>query len=231
MTFQIADTIRIHHATKAKAMRLAAAFAADYPALTLLYATNEDETAIRAWDVVHVSPETEDQTVVVKGAAKVPELADVLEACDEAGVDPEEGYEEPQGGSVVPEAYRAKYREVSSNGQTNGDWLAEFLTAQCHTETGFDVDAFQAILDRNSVDQSGRWASLPGSGQKGWVGRWRMNGRQALEKAVAIAGEVIGVDGGTFEVPADFLAELRYKHRAFLDKRAKAEAKAAKEAA
>lgn len=220
----IVDTARVHHATKAKAERLASAFAADYPAMSITPVYNEDESAVTAWAIAHTSIETDEVTPIGE-YPKVPELADVLEAADALGVDPEEGFEEGPSGSVVPEAYRAAYKENSSNGQTCGDWLAEFLTEQCHTVDGFSADDFQAILDHNEVDQSGAWARLPMSGQKGWVGRWRMNGRQALEKRVALTGFVRGVAGGRFDLPEDELAHLQDKHSGFLAKLAKAEKK------
>ena len=216
---EIATTVKMHHATRTKAEKLVAMLAAEYPALSLDLVTNEDASQVSYWTV-----SANDE--VFLETDKVPSLAEVLEACEENGIDPEEGEEdEPEGsGSVVPEGYRARYREVSTNGQTCGDWLAEWLTEQCHGIDGFSVADFASILDENQVDRSGAWARLPESGQKGWVGRWRMNGRQALEKVIARTGKVIDPIGNEHEVPSDALAELQRKHQKYLDKQAKLEA-------
>lgn len=223
MTIEFIENAKIHHATKAKAEKLAGILAAEYPMLVIEASYNEDRSRVVGF-IVAANEEN------IYTGEKVPELADLLEACEDLGIDPEEGVEEEtRGGSIVPDEYRAKYREVSSNGQTCGDWLAEFLTLQCHNLDGFQVSDFAALLTNNEVDQSGAWAKLPESGQKGWVGRWRMNGRQTLEKTVARAGFIIGVNGERFEVPVDELAALRGKHAAYLAKLAKAEAKAQKE--
>lgn len=213
---QIADTIKIHHATRAKAEKLAAMLAAEYPVLSLDYDTNEDESQIRQWLVVHGDD-------VISETPKVPELAAILAICEDQGIDPEEGFEdEPESsGSVVPESYRARYKESSTNGQTCGDWLAEFLTSECHSPDGFVVDEFAQILVTNEVDQSGAWARLPESGQKGWIGRWRMNGRQILEKQVALVGFVRDGRGNRHDLPETELAFLQAKHAKWLDKQAK----------
>lgn len=221
---EIADTIKIHHATRAKAERLMAMFVAEYPALELRYDTNEDESQISVWYAVHIDAEGEENTVTE--GPKVPEIADVLEACEAMGLDPEIGLQEGPSGSVVPEEYRVRYKEASSSGQSCGDWLAEFLTNQTTADGGFDQERFQSILDQNAVDQSGKWASLRDSGQRGATGRWRMNGRQQLEKVVAYVGSVVGVDGTTYNVPKSDLAELRRRHARYIEKRQKAEAKA-----
>lgn len=222
MTFQIADTAKLHHARKTKITKLAIALAADWPALSLVPHYNEDESQLLKIEVVHTGPEgttsvgSFDQTAI-------PEIGDLLEACDEAGVDPEEGFEEPKAsGSVVPEGYRARYREVSSTKQSCGDWLAEQLAIDTRSGGDFLPDDFQAVLDNNSVDQSGRWARLPQSGQKGWIGRWRMNGRQALEKAVVLAGVYYNTTGNEVAPAADWLADMRAKHGKWLAKQRKA---------
>ena len=219
-------TAKIHHATKAKAEKLATMLEAEYPAIALTYEANEDESQIVAWVVVA----TEDGTVIVRGP-KVPDLAAILAACEDLGIDPEEGLEEGPSGSVVPEGYRVAYREASTNGQTCGDWLAEFLTTECHGVDGFQPQEFQAILDQNAVDQTGKWAKLPESGQKGWVGRWRMNGRQILEKHVALAGFVADARGTKHKLPAEALADLREKHSDWIAKQEKLAAAHGKDAA
>lgn len=225
--FTILDTAKLHHATLAKAQRLADAFAADYPALSLTASYNEDESQVTGWTINHASGDDVTE-VATFGVKELPGIIEVLELCDEVGVDPEEGFdedEESSGGSVVPDEYRARYKEASSNGQTCGDWLAEFLVGQTHGIDGFRVTDFQDIIDQNGVDQTKAWAKLPESGQKGWIGRWRMNGRQALEKLVAERGWVKGVAGEQYDVPADDLVVLRNKHAKYLAKRAKADAK------
>ncbi len=223
-----------HHATKAKAQRLADALAAEYPALSLV-AVQDGENPVEGWVVFHTAEDGTETTVLTTTEPKaVPELVAVLEACEEEGVDPEEGYEEPSvGGSVVREEYRARYKTASASGQTCGDWLAEFLTSHCWSfSDGFHAEAFQQVLDRNGVDQTRPWAKLPQSGQKGWVGRWRMNGRQALEKHVAVAGEVVDPNGNTHKLPKKEAAALREKHAKYVAKQEKlaAEATQAQEA-
>ncbi len=230
-TTPIADLtteIRLHHATRAKAEKLQAMLAAEYPALTLLALVGD--AAVDGWRVEYLRG-TDEEAEVYEGP-KVPDLADLLATCEDGGYDPEakpEGADEDEeklSGSVVPEHYRAQYREMSSNGQTCGDWLAEWLVNETHTLDGFNVEEFTAILSANEVDMTMPWAKLPESGQKGWVGRYRMNGRQTLEKIVALLGVVKDARGGTHEVPAADLAKLRTKHEKWIAKQEKA-AKAA----
>lgn len=225
-----AADLRIHHATKAKAIRLDEALRAEYPGVSMDFSTNEDGKAT-GWlfDCGAATWETED--------GKVPELADVLEGLQEAGAtdedlagdqddEPEEG-----GKSVVQEAYRQQYRVVSTNKQTNGDWLAETLTDLFwDSKAGFNVGGFEALLDLNGVDMSAAWAQVLGT--KGGAGRFRMNGRQALEKRLCVTGEF--KDGENTVTPltdAEFgawLVEAKERHAGYLAKLAK---KAAKEAA
>lgn len=220
--------IRLHHATRAKAEKLQGMLAAEYPALSLFAAVDDD--AISAWNVVFLA-DTDEEAVIYEGS-KVPDLADLLTICEEEGYDPEQqpegtadDEEEKASGSVVPEHYRAQYREMSSNGQTCGDWLAEWLVNETHTLEGFNVDEFTGILYANDVDMTMPWAKLPESGQKGWVGRYRMNGRQTLEKLVAYRGWVKDARGGTHDLPENALAILQTKHAKWIakeDKKAKA---------
>lgn len=227
MTFQIAETAKIHHATAKKAQKLANAFLDDYPVLHLTAVYNEDESQVTGWAVIWDNGEDRE---TVGEFAKVPGIGDVLEACDAAELDPEAlETEEAPAGSVVPDTYREAYKaQENTSGQSNGDWLAVWLEGQTAKIEGFDVDAFQAILDTNEVDNNGKWASLPASGQRGWVGRWRMNGRQQLEKTIAVSGRLWDANGQQVEVPADFVEHMRGKHMAFLNKLAKAAAKAKK---
>ena len=228
-TLTIATTAKIHHATRAKAEKLSAILAAEYPVLSLHPTYNEDESAIEGWTVIAAMPDDEEATIIYEGA-KVPDLADVLEACDDAGIDPETEVaddEEPKAsGSVVPENYRRQYREASSNGQTCGDWLAEILVGDTHGIDGFRVDDFTAILSANGVDMTTKWAQLPMSGQKGWIGRYRMNGRQVLEKIVALRQTYIDAMGNEITPPTAWLLGMREKHSKWIAKQEKA-AKAA----
>lgn len=213
-------TKQLHHARLKKALKLATAFAADWQALKLDYATNEDDSMVIGWKVTHTGGEDE---ITIYEGDELPGLAEVLETCQDLDLDPEEGAkEEKHSGSVVGENYRLRYAEVSSNGQTCGDWLAETLVSWTHSVAdGFDVDAFRALIGHNGVDQTAKWAKLPESGQKGWIGRYRMNGRQALEKIVALNGVIYDPNGHKHEVPADELAALRSKHAKWLAKQEK----------
>lgn len=227
-TTTIADAIaaagiRLHPATQKAATALDSMLRAEYPALRLGFDATDGK--IETWTVTHVASDTE-----VHESTKVPRLADVLERCEEEGLDPtevdeDEDEDEPQpSGSVVPEHYRQQYRAASSNGQTCGDWLAEWLVAQTHSATGFMVDDFTAILVNNGVDLNTKWGQLPASGQKGWIGRYRMNGRQVLEKIVAKNGKLTSLLGQADTVPEEALAILRGKHAKWLAKEAKREA-------
>lgn len=224
----VPEGMRIHHATMKAAEKLVAMLAAEYPALTLTVSESAD-TGKAIWTVHAYQDGDEEMTFTYD---KVPALADLLEECEENGIDPEaspdaEEDEEPKAsGSVVPDHYRETYRMVSSNGQNCGDWLAEWLTTQTHGQTGFMVDDFTQLLSLNGVDLNTKWGQLPTSGQKGWVGRYRMNGRQVMEKAVAKSGVAIDLLGHPNAAPEDFLIALRTKHGKWLAKEAKREAAA-----
>ena len=73
---------------------------------------------------------------------------------------------------------------------------------------------------------TGKWASLPTSGQKGWIGRYRMNGRQVLEKAVLISGVYKDTTGTAHTPSEEWMATMTRKHEKWLER----ETKAAKEA-
>ena len=92
--------------------------------------------------------------------------------------------------------YRARYKD-GGKPENCGDWLAIKLDEICgrpSTDTRgrkrriLDLSRFDEILDANGVERTGKWAKLPISGQKGWQGRYRMNGRQKLEVIVAKKG-------------------------------------------
>lgn len=216
-------TTQMHHARIKKATKLSSMLEAEYPAISLTALLDMDANRVVGFTAVATG---EDGPVTLHEGEEIPTLADLMDACEEHGIDPEEGAEEERraGGSVVAETYRTKYAEASSNGQTCGDWLAETLTTWCHSPDGFSIADFRAVIDANGVDQTGKWAKLPESGQKGWVGRYRMNGRQALEKTVAWYGFVRDAQGNAHEVPAMALDALRSKHAKWIEKQEKLEA-------
>lgn len=222
-TFALPEGVRVHHATLAKATRLDAMLRAEYPALSLTASADPTDDAKAVWSTYHTNAEGEATQLTLD--TKLPDLADVLLACEEADLDPEEAAaedDEPKvSGSVVPEHYRQQYRAASTNGQTCGDWLAEWLVAETTTATGLNVEDLTAIFVANGLDLSKGWGTLPTSGQKGWVGRYRMNGRQVLEKVVAKTGLVRDAFGTAVFPPEDFLATMRTKHSKWLAKEAK----------
>ena len=220
---QFASGIAMHHATRAKATRLMQLLSAEYPRLQLLCDTEEDDEGNERAIAFEVEMDGEDELIWT--GPKVPELADILDACAERELNPTTAEEEEEAkvsGSVVPEAYRTQYRAASSNGQTCGDWLAEWLVTETNSKT-FSVPDFKAICENNGLDMTKPWARLPESGQQGWVGRYRMNGRQALEKIVAQVGTVTDAIGVKHEVPQSFLDTIRAKHAKWLAKQAKIE--------
>lgn len=183
------------------AVQLARTFAGDYPALKLVQ--YDDKFVVYHGDA---------DVVTRDGAA--PNLADVIDACQDEGLDPEEGFQEDDGtsgGNVVPAHYREEYK-ARGNPNHCGDWLANQLSGRFDTtiadgeraKKGFDTDAFTAFLVENEVPMEGKWADLPNSGQQGWVGRYRMNGRQKLETTVLQRGTLI-VDGKPVQADRDWL--------------------------
>lgn len=132
-----------------------------------------------------------DEDEVVWEGPKVPELADVLDACAEQDIDPtaeDEEDEEPElGGSVVAEKYREEYRLASSTGQGCGDWLNEWLNAKTlDADNKKDMVAFDLILRNNGVDPTHtKWGRAAEAQTRGWQGRYAMSGRIALEKPLA----------------------------------------------
>jgi len=224
MTIDLPEGVRLHHKTREKAEKLQSMLAAEYAAMTLVAEAMEGDIKVRGWTIAH-----EDGVNVIECADEIPSIAEILDACADMELNPETEAEEEApkaSGSVVPETYRALYREKSSNGQTCGDWLAETLVHLTHGTEGFHVDDFTAILETNNVDMTSAWAKLPFSGQKGWIGRYRMNGRQVLEKLVALTGTLKTPHHGDQTPPEDFLTSLRAKHEKWLTKQRK-EAEAA----
>lgn len=233
MTTIANTTAKLHHATKAKAVKLEEMLAGEYPVLSLVARIDEDLDKVTGFAVIYDAAEELGESAIVVEGPKVPELADIFAACDEQGLDPEAiEAEEGPSGSVVPEAYRAAYKaNPNTSGQTCGDFLAVWLEAECHGVEGFDPVAFERVLQTNEVDQSGAWARLPESGQRGWVGRWRMNGRQKLEQAVALSERLRDGAGEAVKLPKAVLAELQRKHAKAIERAEKAAAKEAAKAA
>lgn len=201
----------------------------EYPALQVISGDHSELPTI------FYSPESE---MLPFHGPEAPSLAQVQAACEELGFDPEadveqdEEEEAPRGGGVVHVRYRAAYAE-RGNPDHCGDWLADWLEGQFETQklrwvesqqvpdgALFDHHAFAAFLSENGVPLDGKWAALPDSGQRGWQGRYRMNGRQILEKYVALNGE-LRARGKAVKVPADFLAALEVKHAKWLTKQRK----------
>lgn len=230
-----APTVKMHHATRAKAAKLAAMLAAEYPAIEIRVVDGESvdhETyAVECggWEGVVVATDE-----VFWDGDKVPELADLLDAAQEAEIDPEAGAEEeeadePTPASVVDPAYRAQYAEVSSNGQGNGDWLHETLVGYCASTTGFDPEVLTGVLLANGINpEMTGWGT---NRSRGWQGRFRMSGRIVLEKAIAITGE-FQLGDATYSATHDdagfvaFLTTMQTKHAKAIAKAAKAAAKA-----
>jgi hypothetical protein len=230
---EFAPGIAMHHATRAKATKLMVLLAAEYPKLQLLCDTEEDDSGKERAVAFEVEFDGEDE--LIYEGDKVPSLAELLDTCAERELDPsaDDEEEERASGSVVPEQYRIKYKLASSNGQSNGDWLAEWLVERTNGVNGFNADDFRAICETNGLDLTKGWALLPTSGQPGWQGRYRMNGRQVMEKVVAKQGYILDAMGVNHSAPEAFMAIMRDKHAAWLAKQAKieaAQAKAIKEA-
>ena len=226
-TNNFAPGVTMHHATRAKAQKLADMLAAEYPRLVLTATADANDTAMGF--VVTFAPDTEDEVEVYTGP-KVPSLALVLDACAEEDLDPSapEEEEEPQvSGSVVPEKYRADYRLNSTTGRCNGDWLAEQLANDTLDAKGnLVLDDFIAVLERNAVPLIGKWAALRFGGGRGWQGRFRMNGRQVLEKMVVKTRAYVDSTGSTLRPSDEWLADMAVKHAKWLAKEAKREAAA-----
>jgi hypothetical protein len=223
-----ATDIQMHHATRAKAQKLADMLAAEYGKLTLSVVTDANDV-LTGWAVIYAADGDIEDPVTIYEGPKVPSLAVLLDTCAEEGLDPTvEEEEEPSApGSVVPEKYRAEYRLNSSTGRSNGDWLAEQLANDTLDAKGnLVMDDFIAVLERNAGPLTGKWAALRFGGGRGWQGRFRMNGRQVLEKLVTKAQAYVDATGQTLTPSADWLADMATKHGKWLAKEAKREAAA-----
>lgn len=200
-----------------EALSLARMLRTEYPALQLMQDTE-------GYWVVEVTANNGS----LNRYETVPALPDVLDLAQQHQIDLDEDTEENPS-EIVAVHYKEQYRE-KGNPNHCGDWLALTMDGKFRVMTDkgevFDVDKFTNTLKINGVDMTGKWAGLPTSGQKGWVGRYRMNGRQKLEVMVAIRGDIrfqqVHDEVIIVPVPEDELEFLRTKH-------AKAVAKWAKE--
>jgi hypothetical protein len=71
----------------------------------------------------------------------------------------------------------ARARSVYAEGgdvNSCGDWLALALKEHCHSEDGFAIGKFERVLKENDIE----WDINRKT--HGWIGRFRMNGRQKL---------------------------------------------------
>lgn len=183
-------------------------FGAEYPGITVRFggteATVEGEP-VSLFDFDEADFDADEVFVASLEAARD-------ESIDIEGTD--ESEEESAGGNVVSARYQQLYKE-RGNAAHCGDWLAKQLEQQfdkvIDSKLSFDWEAFGAMMVANECPMAGKWTKLPESGQKGWVGRYRMNGRLVLEKVVATRGTLI-LRGNTIEVPEEELAILRAKH-------------------
>ena len=196
--FAFEPEVTMHHATRTKAAKLAQTLVAEYGRLALLPIV--DNGAAVGFRVVFDQGGDAEQEIY--SGDKVPGLALVLDTCAEEGIDPTpiEEEEEPRvSGSVVPAKYRDEYRSASTTGRSNGDWLAEQLAIDTLDAKGnLNMDDFVAVLERNAVPLVGKWAQLRFGGGRGWQGRFRMNGRQVLEKLVTKSASY--TDGGQGQI-------------------------------
>lgn len=137
--------------------------------------------------------------------AKFEKWNDDWDAAADAATDDEEN----KGGSVVKDAYRARYAELGHPNHC-GDWLANLLNNLVQGKSQTDIARFEAICDANGVDLSKYNRTTPG-----WQGRLRMTGRNLLSKKVYLAGGVIKtpVSGADpeYRAPADWMAAQRFK--------------------
>lgn len=180
--------------------------------------------------------QTEGETEEIGRHTGMPDLDDVLQIAEEADIDTAnllDETEEP--GSVVKEKYKLEYA-ARGNPANCGDWLARALTdafVSHHPQTKvgkdgkertvkgpkvFDIVSFVDCLELNEVDLSGKWAKsyYSDNPSKGWQGRFRMSGRQMLEKKVLEHGALyLRVDGKVQKVlpPEEWLDEMDEKHK------------------
>lgn len=190
---------------------------AEYPAVRLSFVTGNEIVALC---------DGAEADLDVDATAKPQAIFDAaIEALQEMDVDLEGGEEpedEPTGGITVLQKYKKIYGE-RGDATHCGDWLAQWMKGRFDIKgdkiTTFDHVAFARFLSENGVDLSGKWAGLPNSGQRGWQGRYRMNGRQRLEVQIAITGKMV-FDGAKVKVDPAFLEDMRTKHAKAIEKAA-----------
>lgn len=195
-----------------KAAMLQKTFMAEYPALSIVCST----AGLQVWHTVDQNP-TEISPLSPNNWDAVPTLAEILDRCQELGLDPEVGYDPDKNRPCAPlEKYKNVYAE-RGNRDHCGDWLATFLKSRkdlVDADGAFDVVAFEALLKENGVDMDGKWAKClhdENYRSHGWKGRFRMHGRQKLELIVARVGHVV-INGDTFDAPIEALEALLEKH-------------------
>lgn len=143
-------------------------------------------------------------------------------ALEEAIAEDNEDEDEDDGDSPAPHSvvkvhYQRLYKETSTSGRSCGDWLAENLDGLFITggpkkkDMFFDYDGFESFLLMNDV-KLGHWATVRHTGNRGWQGRYRMNGRLALEQILAERGTVCWVPGTDEEVDADWRDTMLTKY-------------------
>lgn len=216
----------MHHATKAKIDRINDSLVVEWPTLRLQPVMAEDEQTVLSIQLqYHDAPDAEWEAVKDYDFKDVPSVGDLAADAMEAEFDLDaiEADEGPSG-SVVAEKYRVAYREVSSTKRSCGDWLAEWLADETvGADKKTDIDLVMDIFVGNGLDMTAKWAMSRGHG---WRGRFRMNGRQVLEKEVAWNGYVRDANGTPVVCPDEELEVLRAKHAKYMAKREKQEAAA-----
>lgn len=158
---------------------LARTFHYEYPAMTVGFDLESGFWVTTHHDDIDVE--------IVTRSPDVPDLADVLELCEDKGLDPEIGVDDVEAptGSVVKEEYKVRYRP---HGGTSGDWLAKQLDTFKNKSGQLDIESFLDMCAANGVDISGAWAV---EGNRGWQGRARMTGRIKLAVQVALNNELV----------------------------------------
>ena len=117
-----------------------------------------------------------------------------------------------------PDKYRQQYRTASSTGQSCGDWLAEQLAGDTLDADGkLNIESLIAVFEANGLDLNASWAV---NRSRGWQGRFRMTGRNILEKQVALSG-IYHEGDRVIDAPAEWLASMEQKHGKWLAKQRK----------
>jgi hypothetical protein len=123
----------------------------------------------------------------------------------------DEVFDEVVGGSVVSSKYRALYAEAGHPTHC-GDWLANTLNDICANKAGTNLELFELICSLNGVDTS----KYKRDGV-GWQGRIRMTGRNMVARKVFDNDGLLvlpnGINGGSMQAPADWMATRKFKKR------------------